>query len=134
MSAFFYPNLGFCTHVEISGGGAVNIRVNASHDAGAQSDETRSFIDSDLWNNLKNGNPQIGEVIVAAPPCVKINGLRTEAQGGSDVIGMLDRPLTVWLLRLLNKFRSINFDNLTKTVKARFVSVSGILVTQNLMQ
>lgn len=98
MTGFFYPNLGFCTPVEIPGE-AENVRVNASHDAGAQSDETRSFIDSDLWNNLKNGNPQLGGVIVAAPPCAKINGLRTEDQGGSDVLGMLDRPLTVRLLR-----------------------------------
>ena len=98
MAAFFYPNLMFCTPVEIPGG-TDDIWVNASHDVGALSSETRSFIDSDLWNNLKNGNPHIGEVIVAAPPCVKINGLRTEAQGGSDVLGMLDRPLTVKLLR-----------------------------------
>ena len=99
MAAFFYPSLMCCTPVEIAGVGAENIQINASHDAGAVADETRSFIDSHLWNNLKNGNPRIGDVVVAAPPCVKINGLRTEHQGGSDVLGMLDRPLTVRLLR-----------------------------------
>ena len=99
MAAHFYPNLLCCTPVEIPGVEGENIRVNASHDIGANSDETRSFIDSDLWNNLKNGNPELGGVVVAAPPCVKIEGLRTEAEGGSDVLGMLDRPLTVRLFR-----------------------------------
>ena len=72
--------------------------MNASHDAGALAEETRSFIDAHLWNSLKNGDQQLGGVVVAAPPCDKINGLRTDAQGGSDVLGMLDRPLAVRLL------------------------------------
>ena len=55
-AAFFYPNLGSVTAVEIAPDFFIEgIRVNASHDAGAAAAETRCFIDADLWNRLRKG-------------------------------------------------------------------------------
>ena len=89
--ATYYPSLINCIPVSIYG-----LKLNASHDGGANCHENRHFMDVALWKELKEGNPHLGEAIAPHPPCKRLQGTRVE--GGLVVIGMLKNPVKVTLL------------------------------------
>ena len=69
------------------------IKFRASHDFMAMCHENRHFLDVDLWNELKEKTPSLGEVIAPHPPCKRLQGTRVD--GGNVVIGMLKNHLKV---------------------------------------
>ena len=82
-----------CIPVDVCG-----IQFRASHDFTANCHENRHFLDVDLWNELKEKTPSLGEVIAPHPPCKRLQGTRVD--GGNVVIGMLKNHLKVRLLKV----------------------------------
>ena len=80
--AFYYPHLTSKVLLECEG-----VDIVASHDLATACDENRHMMDVDVWNQVREKNPRLVQVIQPNPPCTHVNGTRQEQEGGNVVIG-----------------------------------------------
>jgi len=97
--AVFYPALGKPVKLEIEGDMKHNNhrrkrQFMATHDLFALSNETRHFIDEYLWNQLKDDNPLLKELVRPYPPTQYLCGTRAE-EPGLSILGMLLNEPTI---------------------------------------
>ena len=78
--AFYYPCLGSNVKLQCEG-----VEFVASHDIGAACEEDRHMMDTEVWNQVRQKNPRLAQVVQANPFCTHVNGTRQE--GGNVVIG-----------------------------------------------
>ena len=82
-TAFFYPNQGATMKLECEG-----LEFVATNDVMTACDESRHFLDTHLWGELRERNPNdFSDLVPPSPPCTKLTGTCQEDEGGAKVIG-----------------------------------------------
>ena len=86
-TAFFYPNQGATMKLECEG-----FEFVATNDVMTACDESRHFLDTHLWGELRERNPnEFSDLVPPNPPCTKLTGTCQEEEGGAKVIGKFFR-------------------------------------------
>ena len=86
-TAFFYPNQGATMKLECEG-----LEFVATNDVMTACDESRHFLDTHLWGELRERNPnEFSDLVPPNPPCTKLTGTCQEEEGGAKVIGKFFR-------------------------------------------